>query len=256
MRKKLKKYRENRDFVEIFGIHAVQAAIKNNKRIHQKLIISENLKEKLKNLRKFVNEITFVPNTKFNKIYGYEKNHQGIILKTSKIQQPTVEDILDRSKEKKNEIVIMLDQVTDPQNIGSIMRSCALLNCKSIIVSKNHAPDITASMAKAASGTIEIVNYLKVTNLARTIQQFKKNNFWAVGFINKTNNSIATAKLPNKCLFIFGAEGKGLRELTIKECDETLKIPINLNTKFGIESLNVANACSIALYEFSKLNSN
>ena len=148
----------------------------------------------------------------------------------------------------------MLDQVTDPQNIGSIMRSCSLLNCNSIIVSKNHSPDITASMTKAASGAIEIVNYVKVSNLSRTIQQLKKNNFWVVGFANNTKVSISDIKLPKKCLLIFGAEDKGLRKLTEKECDETVKIPFNKNYKYGIESLNVSNACTIALYEFFKYN--
>ena len=83
----------------------------------------------------------------------------------------------------------MLDQITDPQNIGSIMRSCALFKCHSIIVAKNNAPDITSSMAKAASGALEIVNYIKVINLSRAIEKFKKNNFWVLGFDGNSNDS-------------------------------------------------------------------
>ena len=134
------------------------------------------------------------------------------------------------------------------------MRSCALFNCNTILVSKNNSPNITSSMAKTASGALEIVNYIKVTNLSRTIQKFKKNNFWIIGFDNLTNYSNNMTKLPKKCLLVFGAEGKGLRNLTKKECDQIIKIPINSDNQYGIESLNVANACTIALYEHFKIN--
>ena len=179
---------------------------------------------------------------------------RGVILITSKLKQPNIDEIIDKSKEKKIEIIIMLDQVTDPQNIGSIMRSCALFNCNSIIVAKDNAPDITPSMTKAASGALEVVNYIKVTNLSRTIEKFKKNNFWVLGFDTNTKNPNKNIQIPKKCLLIFGSENKGLRHLTKNECDEIIKIPFNINSKFRIESLNVANACTIGLYEHFKNN--
>ena len=177
MKKKFKKSRKNNDFIEIFGFHAVQAALNNSKRIHQKLTISLSMQDKFKNLEHKVDKIIAVPNKKFSKIYGNEKNHQGIILKTSKLEQPSIDDIIVKSKDKNTELVIILDQVTDPQNIGSIMRSCALFKCTFYYCCKNNAPNIISSMAKAESGTLEIVNYLKVTNLSRVIEKFKKNNF-------------------------------------------------------------------------------
>ena len=255
MKGKYKKSRKNKDFVEIYGIHAVKAALKNSKRIHKQLIISSDLKDKFTNLECKVSEITSVSNRKFSKIYGNEKNHQWVILKTSKLEQPSIDDVIFKSKEKKTELIIILDQVTDPQNIGSIMRSCALFNCYSIVVAKNHAPDITSSMAKAASGALEVVNYIKVNNLSRAIEKFKKNNFWVVGFDNNSKDFINNVQLSNKCLMIFGSESAGLRKLTIKTCDQILKIPHNLNNQFKIESLNVANACSIAVYEYFKIYS-
>ena len=254
MKEKFKKSRKIKGFIEIFGFHAVKAALKNTKRIHQKLTISSNLQDKFKNLEHKLNKITIIPNKKFSKIYGNEKSHQGIILQTSKIEQPSIDDVITKSKEKQTELVIMLDQVTDPQNIGSIMRSCALFNCNTMLVSKNNSPNITSSMAKTASGALEIVNYIKVSNLSRTIQKFKKNNFWIIGFDNLTNYSNNMTKLPKKCLLVFGAEEKGLRNLTKKECDQIIKIPINSDNQYGIESLNVANACTIALYEHFKIN--
>ena len=253
MKEKYKKSRKNNSFVEIYGFHAVLAALKNTKRIHQKLIISENLRAKFKNLKHLeykVNEIIISKKNEFSKIYGNEKNHQGIILKTSKLKQPSIDEVISKSKEKKTELVVMLDQVTDPQNIGSIMRSCALFNCHTIIVTKKNAPDITSSMTKTASGALEIVNYIKVNNLSQTIEKFKKNNFWVVGFDSNSNDSIGKVQLFNKCLMIFGAESKGLRKLTVRTCDQILKIPQNLNNQFGIESLNVSNACTVALYQY------
>ena len=254
MKEKHKKNRKNKDFIEIFGFHSTQAALKNTNRIHEKLIIDSKLQDKFKNLEHKVKQIVSVPKEKFNKIYSNVKSHQGVILKTSRLIQPNIDEIIHKSKDKKIELIIMLDQITDPQNIGSIMRSCALFKCHSIIVAKNNAPDITSSMAKAASGALEIVNYIKVINLSRAIEKFKKNNFWVLGFDGNSNNSNKKIQLPKKCLLIFGAENKGLRELTKKECDQIIKIPFNTNNKYGIESLNVANACTIALYEHFKNN--
>ena len=97
MKKKFKKSRKNKDFIEIYGLHAVQAALNNVNRTHQKLIISTSLKEKFKNLDHKVNEIIFVPKHKFSKIYGKEKNHQGVILKTSNLEQPSIDYIIDKS---------------------------------------------------------------------------------------------------------------------------------------------------------------
>ena len=254
MKEKYKKIRKSKDFIEIFGIHSTQAALKNSKRIHKKLIVYSNFRKKFKYLEHNIDQIISIPKDEFIKKYGNEKNHQGIILITSKLKQPNIDKIIDTSKEKKIEIIIMLDQVTDPQNIGSIMRSCALFNCNSIIVAKDNAPDITSSMTKAASGALEVVNYIKVTNLSRTIEKFKKNNFWVLGFDTNIKNPNKSIQIPKKCLLIFGSENKGLRHLTKNECDEIVKIPFNINSKFGIESLNVANACTIGLYEHFKNN--
>ena len=133
-------------------------------------------------------------------------------------------------------------------------RSCILFNCKSVIVSKDNAPDITPSIAKAASGALEVVNYVKVTNLSNTIRKFKKNNFWVCGLDINNHNFNNNFDIPKKCLLVLGSEGKGLRKLTKKECDRIISIPMNPNQIFQIDSLNISNACSIALYEHFKKN--
>lgn len=254
MKTNKQKRSNNRGFAEIFGSHAVYAALQNSNRIHQKLFLSQNQRENIdKNISKLVPEVNELHSKEMFKMFGNDTNHQGIVLRTSKIIQPKIEEILLKSKDFKSDIIIMLDQVTDPNNIGSIMRSCALFNCNSIIVSNDNAPDITASMAKAASGALEKINYISVVNLSRAIIQFKRNNYWIYGLdSNDKSNTNKNLDLPSKCVLVFGSEGKGLRNLTKKECDELISIPIKKNKDYNIDSLNVANACSIALYEHFK----
>ena len=254
MSRKVKNNRKNKEFIEIYGFHAVKAALKNNNRKHQQLTITKSNKESLDNKLLYkLNDIVELPIQKINKLHGGENTHQGIILKTTRLVQPALEEIIDNADEEK-EIIVMLDHVCDPNNIGSIMRSCALFNCKSIILAKNNAPEITPSIAKAASGALEIVNYVQVTNISRAIEKLKKNNFWAIGLDNNENKFQSKFKMPKKCLLILGSEGVGLRNLTKKICDEIQTIPSVSNSKFGIDSLNVSNACTIALYEHFKLN--
>ena len=129
--KKLK----NQVFCEIFGKHAVYAAIKNTNRKHQKLYFTKNHRATIDHqISKLIPEIKELQNIEMNKMFGTEKNHQGIVLKTSKIEQPSLQNIISNSKNKQSDVIIILDQVTDPINIGSIMRSCALFNCNTIIV--------------------------------------------------------------------------------------------------------------------------
>jgi 23S rRNA (guanosine2251-2'-O)-methyltransferase len=253
MNKKFKNIKKSKDFVEIYGLHAVKAALNNKQRKHHELIISLNNKPFFsKNIEQFVDKTTFLTNRDFIKIYGKATNHQGVMLKTTNLKQPDLKEVINKSSKKNKDVVIMLDQITDANNIGSILRSCALFNCHSLIVSKYNAPDITSSITKVATGSVEVVNYIRVTNLSQTIDKFKSNNFWVIGFDSTFNNKKNKFELPKKCLLIFGSEGKGLRRLTKKKCDQILKIPMNSTNKFGIDSLNVANACTIALYEHFK----
>ena len=248
-----KKSTENKGFIDIYGFHAVKAALKNSRRKHLKLVVSESRKDFLTpKIKESVNEIMNLNNKEMLKLYGNENNHQGLILTTSNLIQPSIQEIIKEAAKKEIEVVIMLDHVNDPQNIGSIMRTCSLFNCSTIIVTKNHSPNITSTIAKAASGALEIVNFVKVANLCQTIKIFKKNNFWVFGLDGKNNVSKNLEDLPKKCLFVFGAEGKGLREKTSDECDDLISIPINLKNNFNIDSLNVSNACSIILYEHFK----
>ena len=236
----------------IYGLHAVKAALLNNKRKHEELLISENYQKIANNFRSKIKKITFLEKKEFNKIYGAEKSLQGIVLKTNDFERPNLKKFLKMENLNKKSVLIALDQITDPQNIGSIMRSCALFNCNGILVSKDNAPDLTPALYKAASGAAEIVNYFKVTNLKRSISDLKKYGYWAYGFDSSNNCKSENINFSKKSILVFGSEGKGIRDLVKKECDEIIKLKMQINKHYQIDSLNVSNAASIALYEFFK----
>ena len=236
----------------IYGIHAVRAALLNTKRVHLELHITENNHEFANNYKSKIKKITILDHREFKKLYGGEKASQGIVLKTNDFDRPTLQQFMKNENADDKSVLLALDQITDPQNIGSIMRSCALFNCKGIIVAKDNAPDLTPSLYKAASGAAEIVNYFRVTNLKRSISELKKYGYWAYGFDSSNSRNSENINFAKKSILVFGSEGKGMRDLVKKECDEIIKIKIKQNSHYQIDSLNVSNAASIALYEFFK----
>ena len=236
----------------IYGIHAVKAALSNNKRVHEELHIIKKSDEIAKNYKSNIKKITVLDKREFKKLYGVEKSTQGVVLKTNDFERPSLKQFLKNENSNDKSVLLALDQITDPQNIGSIMRSCALFNCKAIIVAKDNAPDLTSSIYKAASGAAEIVNYFKVTNLKRTISELKKYGYWAYGFDSSNDSKSGDINFSKKSILVFGSEGKGIRDLVKKECDEIIKLKMHHTTKYQIDSLNVSNAASIALYEYFK----
>ena len=236
----------------IYGLHAVKAALINEKRDHDELCIIENHKKIDKKYLSRVKKVNLLDQKDFKKLYGSERSTQGIVLKTHDFPRPNLDEFIKNEELNHKSVILVLDQVTDPQNIGSIMRSCALFNCKGILIAKNNAPDLTPSMLKAASGAAEIVNYFKVTNLKRSISDLKKHGYWVYGFDSSDNKEASVINFSKKSILVFGSENKGIRDLIKKECDEIIKLNIKNNKKFQIDSLNVSNATSIALYEFFK----
>lgn len=247
--------KKNLKFISIFGYHSVVAALLNPKRKRKKLIVtSESLKSLDKPIRSNADEIKILSKDEFFKLYEKDTHNQGFVLETESLPQITLDNLINKLNKQKNSLLVMLDQVKDPQNIGSIMRSTALFNGSALIISKDNAPNISQSIIKSASGAAEVVDYIRVTNLIRSIDKIKKNGFWVIGLDSKSSKTIDKLNLPNKCLFILGSEQFGLRKLTKKNCDILVSIKIN-NNNFKIDSLNVANATSIALHEyFKKIN--
>ena len=236
----------------IYGIHSVKAALLNEKRTNNELILQENINFPLEKFKSKIKKINIIDQKQFKKLYGNEQSTQGIVLITEEFLRPSLEEFLQIENKKTKSVILVLDQITDPQNIGSIMRSCALFDCKGIVVSKDNSPELTPSLLKAASGAAELVNYFKVTNIRRTLLDFKKKGYWIYGF-DSSINSKSDLNFEKKSVLVFGSEGSGIRDLIKKECDIFVKLKMQDVSQFQIESLNVSNATSIALHEFYKI---
>ena len=165
---------KNQGIHTIFGQHSVKAALKNDKRENIELIISKNQTNFAKKYESNIQKITILPQNEFTRRFGNENTTQGVVLKTKDLTWPGLEEFVKIESKKSKSVILILDQVKDPQNIGSIMRSCALFDCAGIIVGKDNSPELTSSLYKSASGAAEIVNYIRVTNIRRAISFLKK----------------------------------------------------------------------------------
>lgn len=236
----------------IFGTHSVVAAVQNKKRVIHELMMTDSaalrFKDKTKLLPNNISEKIVIKSFDYmNNIHQSEHPHQGIILHTEPLAQPELEDIFPLLNVDSNRIVV-LDQITDPHNVGAILRSAAAFGAKAILLPKDNSPQESAIMVKASSGAIESIPLIKVTNLARAIETLKQWHFWCLGLDGHTSSELSDCKNHDNIALIMGSEGKGLRRLTREKCDLLVKIPIHEQ----MESLNVSNAAAIALYEISR----
>lgn len=241
--------KKNNSIVKIYGRHAVLAALENNKRSHKQILTTQNLYSYNKTLIDRAEVKVIIKSPKELDLLAPDSVHQNIILHTSSVISRDTTHLKNIIKKEKS-IIVALDQVTDPQNIGAIIRSALAFNVDAILLTEHDTPNETASLVKAAAGAIEKLPIIKITNLVNTIKLLKKNNYWAIGLDSNTKNLISTYSFDKKTLLIMGSEGKGLRQLTIQNCDSLIKLPISES----VESLNVSNAAAIAMYEAFKQN--
>lgn len=226
----------------LFGYHAVCAALQNPKRSVFRLLLSkETMQELPQNLIPENLHCEIVQKSDFDNILPKGVVHQGIAAYVSTLPEIHETDLIRSDKS----VIIILDQVTDPHNVGAILRSAAAFNADGVVMTQKYAPDITGTLAKAASGALEIIPLVTTTNLARYMNTLKQHGYWCVGMDGKAENTLREMKLPRKIALIMGSEGYGLRRLTAQNCDFFAKLPISER----IESLNVSNAAAIALYE-------
>ena len=228
----------------IMGQHAALAAIENSKRVIISLKCTKEFFEK----NKFVIENRgisklFIASRK--EIDAEIKNnvHQGILLKCKSLKQISLEEI---NKNEKN--IVILDSLNDSQNVGSILRTSYLFGIKTIISNKDNSFKINPFLIKSASGAFEKINFIEATNLNRTVEKLKKMGYWIVGFDMNAKSNISEVPKDLKKVLIFGSEGKGIRPLVLKNCDFKTKITLKVEDR-KIDSLNVSNCVSIALYE-------
>ena len=172
--------------------------------------------------------------------------HQGVALLADPLPEPRLEAVCRDAATAT--VVVVLDQATDPRNVGAVLRSAAAFGAVAVVVQRRHAPEITGALAKAASGAVETVPLVRVTNLARAMEDLKEWGFWCVGLDAGARHSIADAGLAGRVALVLGSEGEGLRRLTRERCDRLVRVPIT----GAVESLNLSNAAAIALYELAR----
>lgn len=220
----------------ICGKHTVLSAIMNSKREILKIVVGKNIDINTIQTKKKIEQ---VDNYFIDKLFkDIDINHQNIAAQVLPIQEV---DIKKELKILKN--ILILESVSDPRNIGAIIRTAVAFGIESIVIQKKYFNQTSVAMLKAASGAFEFIKIFSPINLNQTILELKKNNFWVVGFDNLSNKTIYEYTWSNKNAFVFGSEGFGLRNLIQKNCDQMLRIPINQK----IESLNVSNAVASVL---------
>ncbi len=175
--------------------------------------------------------------------------HQGLALEAKPLAESDLDDLIAAiPANNAPQIVLLLDQVTDPHNVGAILRSAAAFAALAVIVPEHGAPPVTGALAKAASGALETVPLVRVVNLARTLERLKEAGFWCVGLDSDAADSLADLALPQRIGLVLGAEGAGLRRLVREQCDYLAKLP----TRGALHSLNVSNAAAVALYALTQ----
>lgn len=260
-----KKYdkKNNSKYIHIYGEHACKMALLNKHRKKFTLYIIERNKTKYKSVIdvaykhnvevKFCKDEHEIPVNQTN-----TKNLQGIVLKCLALENFNLEYLHNIIKEKddyKPSLILALDSITDPHNLGAILRSCAAFSyvVDAIITSKINSPRETESIAKVSSGGIEIIPWITVSNIKYAITSLKKDFFYSCyGVENYGSASLHEISFNSKSILLFGSEGKGIQKILLDYCDATVNIP----TLSSFSSLNVSNAAAILAYEFSRQKSN
>ncbi len=225
------------DTVIMYGWHTVTAALRNPARRVKKLLATENAARRLAEEGISAKPETVRPSAIEDRLTP-DALHQGLYLEAEPLPSPAIENVPGKG------VVLVLDQITDPHNVGAIFRSAAAFGVTAIITTQRHSPDATGALAKAASGALEHVPLVSVQNLARGLTALKQSGFLVVGLDSSGDTDLASVPLKAPLALVLGAEGKGLRQLTKEICDHVARIDV----PGVITSLNVSNAAALALY--------
>lgn len=230
----------------IFGLHSSLSAITNKNRSIKKIILTEEVLGKNKKIFESITNVEkkILNRKQIDSLTGI-KIHQGIVVYADSLPVKAISDI--RNEE---DLVIILDSLNDPQNVGSIIRTAYAFGVTTIIYSKHNSFEITPFLIKSASGAFENVKLIEVTNLNKTIDFLKKNNFWIVGLDSKSKIEVSSVPKDLKKAVVFGSENKGIKKLILDNCD--FRVKVNIKKDKLIDSLNVSNAAAITLFEFRK----
>lgn len=229
--------------VRLFGVHAVEAALKNPARRIERLLVTDNAEHRLEVALKARNaKAQRVTPRDLDRLLGADTVHQGVCLETQVLPEPELADIAERAGNSGP--IVVLDQITDPHNVGAILRTAAAFKASGLIMTRRHSPPLSGTLAKSASGALEYVPVALVANLARTLDELRDLGVWRIGLSGDGATSLEAETLAGPLALVLGAEGKGLRRLTRDLCDAVCRIDID----DAIGSLNVSNAAAIALH--------
>jgi 23S rRNA (guanosine2251-2'-O)-methyltransferase len=169
--------------------------------------------------------------------------HQGLVAEVDPLEEIWLGDLLQQGADDRRPLVV-LDQVTDPHNVGAVLRSAAAFDALGIVTQDRHAPPESGAVARSASGALETVPWVRVVNLARALEEIAEAGFWRIGLTGHAKGTLAQVMGEGRIALVLGAEGEGMRQNTEAHCDELARLPISAK----VESLNVSNAAAVALY--------
>ena len=242
MRRKARQATKAENRPRFWGKHAVSAALANDERqIHRIWVTREAAAQY--DIPASI-PVTFADAADLGRLVPRDAPHQGIVAEVERLDDLLLADLLDRAEDGRP--LLVLDQVTDPHNVGAILRSAAAFGALGVVTQDRHAPPESGALAKAASGALETMPWVRVVNLARALDDMAAAGFWRIGLTGEAGMTLAEALGPARVALVLGAEGEGMRHNTEAHCDALARLPIS-----GIESLNVSNAAAVALYAAS-----
>ena len=245
----------NKSSFFIVGQHAVIEALRNPLRKVLRVFLTEESKKNIhrKNPKKNVLrdvKVYFKTKKELDKYTTHEQlMHQGCVAEIEELEKLELKDFINKEK---NITFVCLDEVTDPRNIGSLIRSAASFNINGLIVKERHFPNKSKLMYKSASGCMEHINIFEVSNINSTLKNLRENNFWIYGFDASGEKNFTEIKWEEKNILLFGSEGFGLKKHTMKYTDFLVRINIDNN----IESLNISNTAAIVFHHLNYLKKN
>ncbi len=229
-------------YPRLYGRHAVFAALVNPERIFRKLYLTPAT-AKVVVIPPGLN-VQYGDDHDLGRLVPADAPHQGFVLEVEPLESVWLGDVIADAQDGDNRPIIVLDQVTDPHNVGAIMRSAAAFNARALVTQDRHAPGESGVLARSASGALEILPWCRVVNLARALDEIGEAGFWRIGLDGEAETDLETAMAKTQPCLVLGAEGEGMRVLTRERCDQMARLPISA----AMESLNVSNAAAIALY--------
>src|SRR4051794_12547108 len=242
-RKKSHQHQHFQNRPRLWGRHAVAAALDNPERKVLKAWATREAASAMQ-FPKHV-EVTLADVADLGRLVPSDAPHQGVVIEVEALEEAWLDDVLNSAPERA--VLLVLDQVTDPHNVGAILRSAAAFGAIGLVTQDRHSPPESGVVAKAASGALERVPWVRVVNLARALDEIGEAGFWRIGLTGDADMDLRQALGSPRVALVLGAEGAGLRPNTREHCDAIARLPIT----HAVESLNVSNAAAVALYAAS-----